>query len=66
MDDEIRAFIERERKETQAFLEAWDKRDPSLFLEQLSVKMWFAGLKKYGKKWSDREYELQKEYEKKV
>jgi hypothetical protein len=58
MDEEIRGFIKREQKETDAFLKAWSERDPSLCLEMESYKMFSAGVKKYGKKWSIREYEI--------
>ncbi len=45
MNEEIRSFLKREKKETEAFLKAW----------------FSAGVKKYGMKWSHREYELRNE-----
>ena len=58
MDEEIQAFLKREKEETDSFLKAFAEKNPSLCLEMEAYKMWFAGLKKYGKKWSDREYQL--------
>jgi len=63
MDEEIRAFIKMEREESDAFLKAWSKKDPSLCLEMRAYKMFSAGVQKYGKKWSDREYEIRKKEE---
>lgn len=59
MDKEIRAFIKRDKEETEAWLKAWSGKGTCLKNE--SIKMWDAGLKKYGLKWSLREYELQNE-----
>jgi len=58
MDEEIKAFIKREREEWSAFMEAFTKKDPDLCIENKSCQLWSEGLEKYGMKWSEREYEL--------
>ena len=64
MDKEIQAFLKREKEETEAFLKAWSKKDPSLCIELKAHLMFSAGMKKYGLKWSKREYELRNKEEK--
>jgi len=61
MDDEIRVFLKRDKEETEAFLKAWTEKDPGLCLESKATFMFSAGVRKYGLKWSRREYVLRNE-----
>jgi len=64
IDDEVREFHRIQNIETDLFFKGFDEiKKGSGFLEQewpdpSSEKLWFIGLKKYGQKFADREYEL--------
>ena len=61
MDDEILAFLKREHEENEAFFKAIKENDPSLCIGLKATAMFSAGVKKYGLKWSEREYVLRNE-----
>ena len=61
MDEEIRAYLKREQKENEAFFKAIENNNSSLCIGLKATQMFSAGVKKYGLKWSRREYVLRNE-----
>jgi len=57
MDDEIREFHRIERREIEWFFRAFGGEEGP-WEEKIAYKLFSAGIKKYGIKWSHREYKL--------
>lgn len=58
MDEEIQAFLKREKEENETFFKALRENNPSLCIGLKATLMFSAGVKRYGLRWSKREYEL--------
>ncbi len=73
MDDDIKEFHKAERKEMELFLNAFNiiKEKGIIDIEYQkdkrpkpsSIELWFAGLKKWGRSFTLREYELRQKME---
>jgi hypothetical protein len=62
MDEAIEMYLEQNRKEGQAYMEAFRTGDHDKCLEPLAHKLWAEGLERWGKAWSEREYTLREWY----
>lgn len=59
MDEAIEMYLEQNFKEGQAFMEAFATGDHDKVIDPpIAYKMWFEGLERWGRAWSEREYTL--------
>jgi len=62
LEKQIKNFILREYYENKLFVKAVANKNADIYKERNSNRFWNEGLKKYGKEWIDKEYEIRSSF----